>query len=312
MMNNNNNKQNALFGPDYIYSKNWKLNKEGLTGDYVAGLVQADGSFSAVLTRKTRGDKEYFNLSLVFTLVQSQKYKDLILEIQKMLGGVGQIYYFEKDKSVRYQVTNLSDLLTVIIPFFMKHQLRSGKLLSFLHFKYIASTMSTRAHWGNRKILLSLIVLGSHMNPLGKIGNKVKFLTPDEQKHVIENILPEGVDTSQLTESIKNFKQNALTLDFINGVFDGDGSLAVSLIKSQKEADSGGYKGRITCKFNFTIVQDVHNLSLLDEIKSYFNGEGQIYELKNSNNCFIYNTGSRSVLREIILPRLMGKKTITP
>jgi len=59
-----------------------KINRE-LTGEYIAGLVQADGSFSAVLCRKTRNNKEYFNLSLVFTLVQNQKYKDLILDIQK-------------------------------------------------------------------------------------------------------------------------------------------------------------------------------------------------------------------------------------
>lgn len=58
-------------------------NPRELTGDYIAGLVQADGSFSAVLSRKTRNDKEYFHLSLVFTLVQSKKYKDLILDIQK-------------------------------------------------------------------------------------------------------------------------------------------------------------------------------------------------------------------------------------
>jgi len=65
------------------------LNKKKLSGDYIAGFVQADGSFSARLTRKTRGDKEYLNISLVFTIVQSQKYKELILEIQKKFGGIG-------------------------------------------------------------------------------------------------------------------------------------------------------------------------------------------------------------------------------
>jgi len=65
------------------------LVKRELSGDYIAGFVQADGSFSAVLTRKTRGEKEYFNISLVFTIVQSQKYKDLILEIQKKFGDIG-------------------------------------------------------------------------------------------------------------------------------------------------------------------------------------------------------------------------------
>ena len=59
------------------------LAKRELTGEYIAGLVQADGSFSAVLCRKLRGDKEYFHLSLVFTLVQNIENKDLILEIQK-------------------------------------------------------------------------------------------------------------------------------------------------------------------------------------------------------------------------------------
>lgn len=106
--------------------------------------MQADGSFSARLAIKTRGDKEYPHIWLVFTIEQSRKYKDLIFEIQKMFGGIGRIYH--ADSTVRYQVTNINDLLTVIIPFFMKHQLRSGKLVSFLHFKYIVEMMSARAH----------------------------------------------------------------------------------------------------------------------------------------------------------------------
>lgn len=102
----------------------------------------------------------------------------------------------------------------MIIPFFMKYQLRSGKLISFLQFQYIAEIMSTRAHWGNRTKLLSLIVIASHMNPLGKLGNKVKYLTSEEQRHVIENIQPEGVDTSQLTESIQNFYAECVDIRF--------------------------------------------------------------------------------------------------
>lgn len=115
-------------------------------GDYIAGLVQADGSFSAVLTSKTRKKKRDFNISLVFTIVQHEKYKDLIIEIQKYFAGIGNWYFNKNDKTVIYQVTKQSDLLNIIIPFFMEHQLRSGKLLSFLHFKYIATVMSTRAH----------------------------------------------------------------------------------------------------------------------------------------------------------------------
>jgi len=58
------------------------------------------------------------------------------------------------------------------------------------------------------------------MNPLGKLGNKIRYLTPDEQNYVINNVQPEGVDISKLTESIQNFKQNKLTLGFIQGLFE--------------------------------------------------------------------------------------------
>jgi len=214
--------QNPLFDPDYLYSKDWKLNKEGLTGDYVAGLVQADGSFSAVLTRKTRGDKEYFNISLVFTLVQDQKHKDLILEIQKKFGGVGQWYLGKTDKTIRYQVKNQTDLLNIIIPFFMKYQLRDKKLLSFLRFKYIAEIVSSKIHLKNKNIFLSLIVIAGQINPSDKLGNKIRYLNPEEQHYVINNIIPEGVNISKLTESIANFKLNPLTLDFVHGLFESN------------------------------------------------------------------------------------------
>jgi hypothetical protein len=266
--------------------------------------VQADGSFSAVLNRKTRGEKEYFYLSLSFTLVQKQKYKDLILEIQKKWGNVGNWYLSKNDNTIRYQVNKVSDFLNIIIPFFMKHQLRSGKLLSFLRFKYIVEVMSSKAHVNNRKILLSLIVISSNMNILGKLGNKIRYLKPEEQHYVINNIQPEGVDISKLTNSIKDFKQNSLTLDFIHGLFDGDGSLSVYI----KSLEQLGKEYKLSMGYSFTIVQDIHNLSLLQEIKSYFNNVGGIYEL--SKVCNIYKVGSRSDLISEILPKMVNKQSI--
>jgi len=129
-------------------------------------------------------------------------------------------WYYQKDKTIRYQVSNQKDLLNVVIPFFMKHQLRSGKLSSFLKFKYILEVIATKAHSNNRKILLSLIVIASHLNPLGKMGTNVRYLNPEEQQLVINNIQPEGVDISELTDSISNLKKNKLILDFIHGLFE--------------------------------------------------------------------------------------------
>jgi hypothetical protein len=165
--------------------------------------------------------------------------------------------------------------------------------------------MATKAHRKDNKVLLSLIVLANNMNPLGKLGSNIRYLTKEEQKYVVENIQPEGVDISKLTESIESFKQNELTLDFIHGLFDGDGNITVSILKasSSKLVE----KNRISVNMSYTIVQDVHNLSLLDELKRYFNNIGNIYKL--SNNCSIYKVGSRSDLMSVIIPKMSGKES---
>jgi len=186
----------------------------------------------------------------------------------------------------------------------MKYQLRSGKLKSFLHFKYIVEIMSSKAHIENKNIFLSLVVIASNMNPLGKLGNKIRYLKPEQQHYVINNIQPEGVDISKLKNSIKNFKSNNLTLDFIQGLFDGDGNLTAYIVSLNKDA----LNFKLSMRFAFTIIQDVHSLSLLNEIKSYFDNKGAIYEL--SKNCSIYKVGSLSDLISTVLPKIANKESI--
>jgi hypothetical protein len=169
-------------------------------------------------------------------------------------------------------------------------------------------------------------VIASNLNPLGKIGNKIRHLTGEEQKYVIDNVQPEGVDISKLTESIQNFKQNKLTLDFIHGLFDGDGSISVyftpnkssSSESSQEvpegtdtllcELQNGGGETKLSVGFTFTIVQDRHNISLLNEVKSYFNDKGGIYNIRKE--CNIYKSGSKSDLMSVILPKMVNKESM--
>lgn len=64
----------------------------------------------------------------------------------------------------------------------------------------------------------------------------------------------------------------------------------------------------MTIRSAYTIVQDVHNLSLLTEIKSYFNNLGGIYKL--NEKCSIYKSGSVSELTSTVLPIMANKKSI--
>ena len=164
--------------------------------------------------------------------------------------------------------------------------------------------MATKAHVKDKKIFLSLVVIASNMNPLGKLGNKIRYLKPEQQHCIINNVQPEGVDISKLTNSIANFKSNSLTLDFVHGLFDGDGGLSVYI----KSLTPVGEDFKLSMGYSFTIVQDIHNLSLLQEIKSYFDGVGGIYEI--SKVCKIFKVGSKSDLILKVLPKMTNRSSI--
>jgi hypothetical protein len=60
--------------------------------------------------------------------------------------------------------------------------------------------------------------------------------------------------------------------------------------------------------FSFTVVQDRHHISLLNEIKPYFNDEGGVYDI--SKKCNIYKVGSKSSLMSVILSKMVNKDSM--
>lgn len=141
--------------------------------------------------------------------------------------------------------------------------------------------MFKKEHLNNHKVLLSLIVIASHLNPLGKMGNNIRYLGKEEQKLVLNNIQPQGIDLSLLESEMKNFQVNPLNLHFLNGLIDGDGCLSFYFAKSPK--------GIISARFGFTIAQDVHNLGLLEDVKAFL-GFGEIYTV-NANYMLFKTAG---------------------
>lgn len=157
--------------------------------------------------------------------------------------------------------------------------------------------MKAKIHLKNKLELLSLVVIASHLNPLGKIGNNVRYLNPVEQGYVINNIQPAGIDTSDLENNLKNFKSNPLSLGFIHGLFDGDGSLSVSLLKMKNTL--------VKARPSFVIVQDIHNISLLNEVKMFFYDVGAVYEM--NDKYALYKASDVKDLMYTILPIISGK-----
>lgn len=109
-----------------------------LSNDYIAGLVQADGAFSAPLIR---GKKNQLYITPQFNISQHIDNKDVILKIKERFNNIGYIRYETNVNQIKYKVTNIKDINNIIIPFFEKYSLRSNKYLTFLKFKYIVDIL---------------------------------------------------------------------------------------------------------------------------------------------------------------------------
>lgn len=87
--------------------------------------------------------------------------------------------------------------------------------------------------------------------------------------------------------------QVALTLDFIIGLIDGDGSFNVSF----------QYKPYRRVRVNFTVVQETSCKEVLNELKTYF-GCGNVYDLPSSASR--YQVENLNLILEKIAPILNG------
>jgi hypothetical protein len=109
------------------------MEKEKLPGDYIAGFVDGEGCFALGFRRDVRHDRkgapEYFYWDIAFAIVLRDD-DSQILEMIKETLGCGRIST-TKNSSVRYEVSDVNDLINKIVPFFKNNPLRAKKRLDF-------------------------------------------------------------------------------------------------------------------------------------------------------------------------------------
>lgn len=127
-----------------------------LTKDYIVGLVDGEGSFTAYVynpnkdngrKRRTRAEPKFF-----LKLVEKDK---VILDDLKKFFNCGNVY-FQKDNRknhhncYRFEITKREHLEKVIIPFFKKNRLRfPSKLKDFKIFCEIVKKIRKEEHLTN-------------------------------------------------------------------------------------------------------------------------------------------------------------------
>lgn len=157
------------------------------TGNYIAGFTDGEGSFN-VSVKKRSDFRHSWKLSASFNISQKDR---VILAWIKHILGCGTLRS-RKDGIVYYEVTNITSLYTVILPFFRKFGFRTAyKKHNFRVFSEIVSRMYAGEHntpEGFQKIL----ELREKLNP--GIGRKRKYtlhdvVNPRESSETIRKIV---------------------------------------------------------------------------------------------------------------------------
>lgn len=101
-----------------------------LSNDYIVGLVDGEGSFTAYVRPLTQSTEKIRRVR-----IEPRFYIKLIEKDKSVLDGLKEYFkcgnvYFQKDNRknhqhcYRYEVSNRKDLEEIIVPFFRKNQLR--------------------------------------------------------------------------------------------------------------------------------------------------------------------------------------------
>ena len=204
----------------------------------------------------------------IFVLTQDISEKEMFKSLHKYLG----CGYLTKNKtSISLYITSLYALSNILFPILYKYPLKYGKLSSYLIFKNIVEQMLNKNHL-NLEGLVDIIYLAFKLNiETGRRTNNSKenlinFLKTKYGKLPEPRTVPEDI--------MSNIHKSNLTLDFIAGLIDANGSFNVAFqIKPYKMV-----------KVNFTVVQETSwggGKNLLNELKSYFSC-GEVYDLAST------------------------------
>lgn len=245
-----------------------------ITDGWFSGFTQADGCFTIAFDKRESGLG--IRPKPIFVLTQDISEMDLFKKIQSDL----KIGYITINKNnVSFYVTNLNHISKVLFPIFDKHPLKYGKLSSYFLFKKIVYMILKKQHL-KLEGLIAIIEDSFSLNVLTtrrKADSKLNLLNCLKDKH---GLLPEitkssdtntDTDTDMGRENITFKQENFLTLDFLTGLIDGDGSFNISF----------NYKPYRRIRVNFTVVQETSCKQVLNELKTYF-ACGNVYDLSSA------------------------------
>lgn len=132
---------------------------------YVSGFVDGEGCFLISFTLRGKLNTG-IEVRPSFSISQNERNLGLLKKIHVHF-QCGAIRYSRGDRTYKYEVRSLDEIIKKIIPHFLKYPLFSSKQKDFEKFQSICEAMK-KNHHRNKSHLIEIIETAYGMNPSGK------------------------------------------------------------------------------------------------------------------------------------------------
>ncbi len=132
---------------------------------FVTGLTDGEGCFSISFTLRKRV-KIGIETRPSFSISLNRRDLDLIKAVHAYF-KCGSIRYSKNDRTYKFEVRSIQDLIKRIIPHYKKYPLQSSKASDFARFEEICAKVHANLHL-SRDNLQQIIESACLMNPSGK------------------------------------------------------------------------------------------------------------------------------------------------
>ena len=220
---------------------------------FVTGFTDGEGSFYISLNRRI-SNKSGWNVLYGFSILISEKDGDLLQKI-KLYFGVGNIRRVSNNK-LEYRVSNVKDLINVIIPHFEKYPLLTKKQADFILFKSAIYSISQGKHL-TKSGIDELVSIKASMN---------RGLSS-----ALMNYFPAVIPVKRpVVESLKINDPN-----WLSGFTNAEGCFYVSVVTSKTKI---GYAVHLW----FILTQHSRDIALFEVIKKYLHCGNLTIKTQNS------------------------------
>ena len=140
---------------------------------YISGFVDGEGCF-CVSFQPSKRHRFGWEVRPSFSVSQNADRAEPLYEIQKRW-GCGFIRPDRSDKTLKFEVRNVGDLVAKVLPHFRSHPLVSSKQADMHRFKRICALVSEGKHL-ELEGFQAIVRLAMEMNPSGKrkyIGDEI-------------------------------------------------------------------------------------------------------------------------------------------